>query len=96
MRAARDPLTRAVLRRIVRDESPHARLGWLVLDWAGDRVDRARLAGVVRTRIADYSPLWRTRCDCDDERTLLTGTVRRDILAPLARRGIEVVADDLL
>ena len=96
MRAATHPLTRAVLERIVRDESPHARLGWLVLDWADGRVDKARLSGVVRSRIADYSPLWRDRtCDAD-VRAILLRAVRRDVLAPLATRGIEVVADDLL
>src|SRR5262249_7970759 len=34
-RAAAHPLTRAVLSRIAREEPPHARLGWLVLEWAG-------------------------------------------------------------
>lgn len=110
MRAAKHPLVRSVLERIVKDESPHARLGWLVLDWAGDRIDRTRLAGVVRTRLQDYSPIWRQRsCDAgaeqralagwmteDERRATLIGAVRRDILAPLATRGIEVVADDLL
>jgi hypothetical protein len=47
MRAAAHPLSRAVLERIVVDEAPHALLGWLVLDWAHDRLDaadRAQLA----------------------------------------------------
>jgi hypothetical protein len=111
MRAATHPLTRAVLERIVKDESPHARLGWLVLDWAGDRIDRTRLAGVTATRIRDYSPLWRKKscADADTEqrgvagwmtdddlRATLIGAVRHDILAPLAARGIEVVVDELL
>jgi len=94
MRAARHPLTRAVLRRIVRDEGPHARLGWLVLDWAGDRIDRARLAGVARTRIGHYAPLWRCP-DCAEGATMIRA-VRRDIVAPLAARGITVRVDDLL
>ena len=111
MRASHHPLTRAVLARIVRDEGPHARLGWLVLDWAGDRIDRARLAGVARDRIAAYAPLW-TCDDCDesdpaqraiagwmsdeDTRIALTRAVRDDIVRPLAARGIVVDASDLV
>jgi hypothetical protein len=58
-RAAAHPLTRAVLDRIVRDEPPHERLGWLVLEWAGDRLDRAaraRLVDVALDAVADYVP----------------------------------------
>jgi hypothetical protein len=88
LRGSTHPLVRAVLRRIVRDEGPHARLGWIVLDWAGDRVDRARLAAVARNRIAAYSPLWACE-DCEDAATLRRA-VRDDVIRPLAARGIEV------
>lgn len=89
-RAATHPLVRAVLRRIVRDEAPHARIGWLVLDWAGDRVDRARLAGVAARRLAAYAPVWRDPA-CPEP--ALEATVADDIVAPLAARGIAVVLD---
>jgi len=110
LRAATHPLTRAVLRRIVRDEKPHARLGWLVLDWAGDRVDRARLAAVARRRLAAYAPLWSgPACpELDAGPRALAGLMTEDAarrtligaaraaLAALARRGIVVDADDLV
>lgn len=93
--AATHPLIRAVLARIVRDEGPHARIGWLVLDWAGDRVDRRRLAGVARARLEAYAPLWRGPA-ADPARDVLAAAVRADVARPLAARGIEVAVDDLL
>jgi hypothetical protein len=111
MRAASHPLVRAVLQRIIQDESPHARLGWLVLDWAGDRIDKPRLAQVARGRLARYAPIWRQRScpelDPDrrdvaglmtdrETRDTLTGAVQRDIVAPLAARGIHVDVMELL
>jgi hypothetical protein len=104
-RAADHPLTRAVLARIVRDERPHARLGWLVLDWCGARVDRARLGRVAARAIAAYAPLWDGPVCADaplehrrlagwmteDElRAALTTAVRDGVIAPLATRGIDV------
>jgi hypothetical protein len=108
MRAQSHPLARAVLRRIVQDEAPHARIGWLVLDWAGDRIDRGRLGAVVSRRIADYAPLWRP-CTCGqphrhgesgwlrdgDLRQALRRAVRHDVVRPLAARGIAVELDDV-
>ena len=61
-RSAGHPLTRAVLERIVKDEAPHARLGWLYLEWAAPRLDdreRARLARVAEEALAEYAPYWR-------------------------------------
>lgn len=62
-RRARQPIVRAVLQRIVRDEGPHARLGALVLAWAGDRLapHRSRLVAAARAALAGYAPLWRDR-----------------------------------
>lgn len=59
-RGARQPAARAVLDRIVRDEGPHARLGAMVLAWAGDRLapHRAELSAAARAAIASYAPLW--------------------------------------
>ena len=62
MRAAAHPLTRAILERIVVDESPHGRFGWLYLDWADDKLDdgeRARLAAVARETLGWFSPFWK-------------------------------------
>jgi hypothetical protein len=91
LRSAHHPLIRAVLARIVRDEGPHARLGWIVLDWAGDRIDRARLAAVARDRLAAYAPLW--ACDDCPETRILARAAAEDVVRPLAARGICV--DDL-
>jgi hypothetical protein len=47
LRATRQPLARAVLERIVRDETRHARFGWRYLAWAAPRFsidDKSRLA----------------------------------------------------
>lgn len=105
LRATDQPLVRAVLARIVRDERPHARLGWLVLDWAGERVDRVRLSGVARERIEAYAPLWQElECGEPDRelrsvagwmsdqatRATLIATVENDLVRPFAARGIEV------
>jgi hypothetical protein len=42
-RAASQPLTRAVLSRIVRDEALHGSFGWWYLDWAKDHLTREDL-----------------------------------------------------
>jgi len=60
-RVTRHPLVGAVLERIVRDEPPHARLGWLVLDWAADRLDapeRDRLAEAALDALAPPARQW--------------------------------------
>jgi hypothetical protein len=61
-RSATHPLTRAVLERIVADEAPHGRLGWLYLDWIADELrdeERKRLAAVALDTLRVLSPLWR-------------------------------------
>jgi len=61
MRAANHPLTRAVLERIVCDEAPHARLGWLWLEWASERLDdheRTRLADVALDALRGFTSCW--------------------------------------
>jgi hypothetical protein len=60
-RSATHPLTRGVLERIVADESPHGRFGFLYLDWVADRLDaseRARLASIALATLAELAPLW--------------------------------------
>src|SRR6185295_5529647 len=52
--AARNPLLRAAHELVLRDETHHARFGWLFLDWLGDELDdaeRARLAVAAGTQI---------------------------------------------
>lgn len=61
--SATHPLTCAVLERIVKDEAPHGRLGFLWLDWvherlAEDAAERERLANVTVETIAALAPLW--------------------------------------
>jgi hypothetical protein len=43
-KAAEQPLTRAVLMRIVRDEALHGSFGWAYLDWASERLTQSDLA----------------------------------------------------
>lgn len=59
--SATHPLTKQVLERIVKDEAPHGRLGFLYLEWLDDRLDapeKARLADVAVETIAALAPLW--------------------------------------
>ena len=60
-KAARHPLLKAVLARIVKDEAAHGQFGWTFLDWAledlGD-TDRAHLSRVAATTIAELKKSW--------------------------------------
>src|SRR5690606_11934922 len=71
--SATHPLTRAVLERIVKDEAPHGRLGFLYLDWISDRLDdaeRERLGDVVVETLESLAPLWqRLTSRVEDGRT---------------------------
>jgi len=52
------PLTRAVLERIIADESLHYRLGGVYFDWAKDRLtdeERTRLAGIALAGLKPYA-----------------------------------------
>ena len=49
-RASVDPVVRAVMRRIARDEARHAALGWEVARWAEARLSRADRARVSEAR----------------------------------------------
>ena len=62
MHAASHPLTHAVLERIVQDEAPHGRLGWLWLEWIAESLDdgeRARLAGVATDSLRQFQSFWK-------------------------------------
>lgn len=59
--SALHPLTKQVLQRIVHDEAPHGRFGFLYLDWIRDELDQAerdRLGHVAVDCIEVLSPLW--------------------------------------
>ncbi len=60
-RHARQPLIRAVLQRIVKDEAAHGRFGWYFLDWAGElltEAERQRLRWVARDEIDKLLGAW--------------------------------------
>lgn len=62
-RATRQPLLKAVLERLAKDEAAHGAFGWLFLDWAADQLDaevRARLRVVAQKSIAELEGMWRT------------------------------------
>jgi hypothetical protein len=73
-RAARHPLPRAVLGRIVRDEAAHGVFGFTFLDWAGPRfgtAERAHLGkvadGTIRAVRKQWETMRRTRTNAHDE-----------------------------
>jgi hypothetical protein len=60
-KAATHPLTRAVLRRIVRDEADHGTFGWTFLDWVGahlDAKDREALGATAELAIRGVLANW--------------------------------------
>lgn len=73
MAVASHPLIQAVLKRIVREEAPHGRLGWLYLDWVHERLDpdeKARLAGVALDALSAFAPYWKgVRTSASGDRT---------------------------
>jgi hypothetical protein len=58
-RAARDPVVRAALRRIARDEARHAAVAWSIDAWARGRLSRAGRARVDAARDAALADLAR-------------------------------------
>lgn len=119
--SALHPLTKQVLQRIVHDEAPHGRFGFLYLDWAVDQLDaaeRARLGQIAADTIEQFSPLWqRLTSRVHDgittegyqlqhvrelgwtESSLYATRARRaieeEVVAPLAKYGIELPAERL-
>lgn len=67
--AAETPLVRAVLRRLLRDEGAHARVGAWFFEWARERLtpgEREHLGRVAASTLAAYAPLTSPRaCACD-------------------------------
>ncbi len=61
MAAVSQPIARAVLERIAKDEVPHGNLAWLYLDWAQEELDdaeRRRLARIVNEVLERGHAYW--------------------------------------
>lgn len=94
-KAARHPLVKAVLGRIVRDEAAHGMFGWTFLDWAEDELDasdREHLAHVAGETIDALTSSWkgpRTHpiAGAADLNTL--GWMETDAYFELAARSLE-------
>jgi hypothetical protein len=104
---ARSPLVKAVVARIVRDESAHAQLGPWFLDWAAPRLsdeDRAHLGRVAGAAVRAFAPIFGGSCaggsdlgvlDCGSYDAAFADALRRSVVRPLAARGIAIPAEDL-
>jgi hypothetical protein len=72
-KAASDPLVRAVLGRIVKDEAAHGRFGWLYLDWLAGSLsadERRHLAAAASHEITLLERNWAKQVTTDPARTL--------------------------
>ena len=103
--AARQPLIRQVLARIVKDEAAHGAFGWIFLDWAEDDFsdeDRLHLAKQAALTIDSVLATWKTikPNELDDEQrlgwmesksylALARHSLEKAVLAPLTERGLD-------
>jgi hypothetical protein len=95
--AARHPLPRAVLGRIVKDEAAHGVFGFMFLDWALDAMtdaDRERVAASADRGIAAVRAQWRAieaRRSAEHDELLgdALGWMRSDAYLELAHRSLE-------
>src|SRR5262249_8314596 len=104
-RAAGSRTIEAVISRILRDEAQHAELGWWFLDWADLRdEDRVHLAGIAGATIRSFGVLFGRECARNARLGPLPwgqfdGTfldaVTRNVVEPLAERGIVVPDEDV-
>lgn len=103
---AGSPLIAATLAQVVRDEAAHSQLGWWFLDWAAPRLDdeaRAHLGRVAGCALAAFAPLLGGGCHrsglgavaCDRYDPALVAAAHRNVVRPLAARGIELPVEDL-
>ncbi|HXU69462.1 MAG TPA: ferritin-like domain-containing protein [Polyangia bacterium] len=95
------PVMRDVLRRIVKDEAAHARLGWIILDWADELLDeptRVRLRALANDAIAEQHKIAATVPPDDGGHTvgwlpsaiytrLAPKVLAGEVCAPLRERG---------
>jgi hypothetical protein len=85
LRSTTHPLTRAVLERIVADESLHYRLGGLYFEWASEQLEdaeRIRLSAVAVRALGAFAPMWR-----DGPTGAQPPAVARDEVAERSRAG---------
>jgi hypothetical protein len=95
--AARHPLPRAVLGRIVKDEAAHGVFGFMFLDWALDEMteaDRKHVAAAADRAIIAVRALWRDlernrRPDYDESLGDALGWLHSDAYLELAARSLE-------
>jgi hypothetical protein len=94
--AARHPLPRAVLGRIVKDEAAHGVFGFLFLDWALESLsdaDRRHVGAAVDRGIAAVRAQWRAiaarRQAGDDATGDSLGWMRSDAYLELAARALD-------
>ena len=93
--AARHPLARAILGRIVRDEAAHGVFGWTFLDWAAPDLDagaRTLLAQAAEESMASIEAGWneiakRPRAAANEANAL--GWMETDAYLALAARSLE-------
>lgn len=88
---ATDPVTKAVLGRIATDEGPHAKVGWLVLDWLVPHLepsDLEHLGAVADDAVRALRPALAHH----DELPFYTRILENRIRAPLAVRGVHTTA----
>jgi hypothetical protein len=93
--AARHPLVKGVLGRIVRDEAAHGSFGWTFLDWVEGELskdDRQHLARVAGRTIDALTDSWksiggRPEANVDDIHAL--GWMETDAYLALARRSLQ-------
>jgi hypothetical protein len=91
--AARHPLIKALLGRIVKDEAAHGQFGWFFLDWAGDELtepERARLTAAANESIAAIAARWTSleRHLAADDAADSLGWMERERYLELARRSM--------
>lgn len=97
------PLVAEALAAIARDEAAHSQLGWWLLDWAAPQLDdaaRAHLAAVAGDALDAFAPLLERSCSaglsglgalaCADYDPALLAAAERNVIRPLAERGIAV------
>jgi hypothetical protein len=104
-RAAGSRTIEAIISRILRDEAQHAELGWWFLDWAElTEDDCTHLAGVAGGTIKSFAVLFERECarseglgtlPCTQFDGTFLDAVARNVVEPLAARGIVVPHEDV-
>ena len=93
-KAAKHPLVRGVLGRIVRDEAAHGIFGWTFLDWALDGLeasDRHHLATIAGATIDALTDSWKSirgRPEADIDSIHALGWMDSEAYLALAKRSL--------